>query len=504
MKRTKWELPLAALLVGTVVLSGCSSNSAAATTQAMNVTVKVSQAQKGLIGKGEIYTGTVTPSETVNIIPKMGGKVVSLPVDIGTEVKKGQVLLKLEDNDLRNNLAKAQADVAAAGAAVKTAQDSQQSGMVSANSGVVSSKNGIISSKSAIDQATGSINQANGAINQATTAVEQAKTAVSSAANNIKQTTETLSAAQKTLTRTQSLFQNGLATQAQLEQAQTAQATAQTANDNAKNAQVNAQEQLNAAQKALVIAKKNLSTAQSAYQNATSSYENANSGYSNAQKQLEVSQSTSGIEASQQKQKQAELNVNIAQDALDDAVVTSPINGIIGTKNTEVGEMASTSSPALVIANLSTVNTLIYVPADQINNVKIGDPVQVRVTSSNILKTGKVKNISPLDDSGKGYPVKIAVSNADNKLKSGMLADISFVDASAKEGIIVPFKAIQTIDGKSYVYVVQKNIAIRKQVTLGKATGSQVFINSGLNDGDTVITNNLALLEDKNPITVSQ
>lgn len=52
--------------------------------------------------------------------------------------------------------------------------------------------------------------------------------------------------------------------------------------------------------------------------------------------------------------------------------------------------------------------------------------------------------------------------------------------------------------------MVQKNIAIRKQVTLGKATGSQVFINSGLNDGDTVITNNLALLEDKNPITVSQ
>ncbi|WP_046214480.1 efflux RND transporter periplasmic adaptor subunit [Paenibacillus wulumuqiensis] len=503
MKISKWEVTAGALLLSTVVLSGCGNASSQAS-QDMNVNVKVAQAQQGVIGQGEIYTGTVTPSATVNIMPKISGKVSTVAVDVGAEVKKGQVLLKLEDDDLRNNLEIAKSNVAAAAAGVNTAKDSRESGLVSANSGVVSSKNGIISSKSSINQAQGSINQAQGTVNQAQTALKQAQTAVSTAGNTIKQTQQALTNAQSTLKRTQSLASNGLATQAELEQAQAAAVSAQTAYDNAVNGKANAEEQLAAAQKSLTTAQKGLSTAKAAYENATSSYENANSGYSNAQRQLEVSGSTAGIEASQQKLEQAQLNVQIAQDSLDDTVVKSPINGIVTTKNAEVGEMASPSAASLVIANLSTVNMLIYVPADEINNIQAGDQVQVRVASSNIVTSGKVKNINPMDASGNGYPVKITVSNTDGKLKSGMLADVSFVGKNAKQGIIVPSKAVQKDGKKAYVYVVSKDHAIRKEVTIGSESGSQTLITSGLKAGEQIVQNNLALMSDNTSITVSQ
>ncbi|WP_411349832.1 efflux RND transporter periplasmic adaptor subunit [Paenibacillus sp. WLX2291] len=503
MKIRKWEVTAGALLLSTVMLAGCSTaNNDAA--QEMSVNVKVASAQKGLIGQGDIYTGTVTPSETVNIMPKISGKVSALSVDVGSEVKKGQVLFKLEDNDLRNNLSIAKSNVDAAAAGVNSARDSRESGLVSANSGVVSSKNGIISSKSSITQAKGNINSAQGAVNQAQTAAKQAQTAVSSADNSIKQAKEALDSAQKTLTRTQSLFDNSLATQADLEKAQAAQVSAQTAYDNAVNAKANAQDQLAGTQKSLETAQKALSTAQEAYGNATSSYENANSGYSNAQRQAEVAQSTAGIEASQQKLDQAQLNVQIAQDSLGDTVVKSPINGIITTKNAEVGEMAGPSAASLVIADLSTVNMLIYVSADEINQVKTGDQVQVRVASSDIVTSGKVKNINPMDSSGNGYPVQITVSNTDNKLKSGMLADISFVGKDAKQGLILPSKAVQTEGDKHYVYVVTNGHAVRKEVTVGTETGSQVLITSGLNGGEKVAENNLALLGDNTPVTTSQ
>ncbi|MEK5320287.1 efflux RND transporter periplasmic adaptor subunit [Paenibacillus sp. FSL L8-0644] len=488
MKILRVESTLAALVLGGAVLAGCSSNSGAA--QDMVVPVKISQAQQGIIGQGNIYTGTVTPSETVNIVPKVGGKVVELPVDIGSEVKKGQVLFKLDDKDMRNNVAKARAAAAAAAAGVSTAQASHESTMVQANSGLVQSKSGVIQSQSAI-------NQAQGAINQATTAVEQATHGVSSAANTVKQTQQALADAQKNVTRTQSLFDAGASTQAQLEQAKTAVVNAEAAYNNAQNAQANAQDQLVAAQKALT-------TARNSYDSAKNSYSNANSGYSNAQNQLKVSQNTAVIESSQQSLKQAQLNVNIAQDALDDTVVTSPINGIVGTKNAEVGEMVSAQSPALVIANLSTVNILIYVPAEQINNVKAGDKVQVRVAASNIVTTGTVKNVSPLDASGKGYPVKISVANPDTKLKSGMLADISFVAANAQEGIVVPTAAVQKDQGKEYVYVVNGDHAKRKEVKTVQTAGSQTLVTSGLSNEENVIVNNLALLSDNSPITISQ
>jgi RND family efflux transporter MFP subunit len=346
-------------------------------------------------------------------------------------------------------------------------------------------------------QSQSAINQAQGAINQATTAVEQATHGVSSAANTVKQTQQALADAQKNVTRTQSLFDAGASTQAQLEQAKTAVVNAEAAYNNAQNAQANAQDQLVAAQKALT-------TARNSYDSAKNSYSNANSGYSNAQNQLKVSQNTAVIESSQQSFKQAQLNVNIAQDALDDTVVTSPINGIVGTKNAEVGEMVSAQSPALVIANLSTVNTLIYVPAEQINNVKAGDKVQVRVAASNIVTTGTVKNVSPLDASGKGYPVKISVANPDTKLKSGMLADISFVAANAQEGIVVPTAAVQKDQGKEYVYVVNGDHAKRKEVKTVQTAGSQTLVTSGLSNEENVIVNNLALLSDNSPITISQ
>lgn len=448
----------------------------------MVVPVKVSKAQAGVLGEGKIYTGVVTPAEKVNIVPMIAGKVVELPVDVGSEVKKGQVLFKLEDNDLRNNLAKAKAAASAASASVSTTEASRESGIVSATSGVVSSKNGVISSKSAI-------NQAQGGISQAQTVVEQAKNGLSSAVNTVKQTEQAFADAQKTLTRTQALFNAGSVAQAQLEQAQTAVVSAQTARDNAVNARLNAEKQLSASQEALTVA-------QQSYKNATSSYENASNGYSNSQRQLKVSQNTATIESSREMLKQAQLNVSIAQDALNDSVITSPINGIVGGKNAEIGEIVSAAAPVLVIANLSTVNTLIYVPADQINHIQVDDKVQVRVTASDLITTGIVKSVSPLDSSGKGYPVKISVANPEMKLKSGMLADISFVNNVAKQGMIVPSGAVLKTDGKAYVFVVSGGHVARKEVTVASESGSQALITSGIAQGATVAINNLSLLAD--------
>ena len=502
MRQRKWEVTAAALVLSATLLAGCSTGNNQAA-QAMNVTVKVSQAQKGMLGQGSIYTGTVNPSATVNIMPKIAGKVDNVTVDVGAEVKPGQVLFRLDDDDLRNKLKIAESDAKAAQAGVKTAESSRETGVVSASSGLVSSKNGIISSKSAITQAQSGINQAQAAINQANTAAKQAQTAISTAGNTIKQTQEALATAKSTLTRTQSLADNGLATQAQLEQAQAAVVSAQTAYDNAVNARANAQEQLEAARNAQATAQKGLATAQSAYENANSSYANASEGYNNAQRQLEVSQSTAGVEASQQKVSQAQVNIDIARDALDNAVVKSPINGIVVTKNVEVGEMVSSAAPSLVIANLDTVNILIYVPAEEINGIQAGDRVQVNVASSGIVANGKVKNINPMDAAGNGYPVEVAVTNPGGQLKTGMLADVSFVGDDAKEGIIIPSKAILKDGNQSYVYVAVKGKAVRKPVTVSTVTGSQALVSKGLAAGDRVISNNLALLGDDVTIQVA-
>lgn len=201
--------------------------------------------------------------------------------------------------------------------------------------------------------------------------------------------------------------------------------------------------------------------------------------------------------------KQAEVGANIARDALNDATVVSPIDGIIGAKNAEVGEMVSAQSPVLVVANLDTVTILTYLPADQINNVQEGNQVQVKATAFNYMTTGTVKNISPLDEKGKGYPVQVSVANPGLKLKSGMLAEVRILAPDSRRGIVIPASALVKEQGKTFVYTVQGDKAKRVEVKEIEEKGSEALV-SGLAKDTRVISSNVALLSDQASIEVKQ
>ncbi|ERI09088.1 efflux RND transporter periplasmic adaptor subunit [Aneurinibacillus aneurinilyticus] len=487
-RRAKRTKAITYLLLGAVALAGCTTSAKEAASDAP-ISVKVAQAQEGALG-GKVYTGTVMPDQKVNIMPKMAGKIIDIPVDVGMRVKKGQVLFRLEDKDLKNAVTKADAAVSAAQASIQTAQAARESGIVQATGGAVQSKNGVLQAKNAMIQAQGAITQANSALEQATHVVEDAITSFDKAKQALNDATTNHD-------RMKQLFAQGAVSQVQLDQAETALVNAQAGYRSAEIARTNAQEKVAAA-------KKSLATAQKAYDNASASYQNANGGYENAQKQVGVAQNTAGIEASQQALKQAQVGANIARDMLADATVVSPINGIIGAKNAEIGEMVSMQSPVLVVANLDTVNMLVYLPADQVNNVQPGSQVQVKASAFDYVTTGTVKNISPLDEKGKGYPVQITVANPDLKLKSGMLAEVRILAPDTQHGIVIPSSALVKEKDKTYVYVLEGDKAKRVEVKTSGERGAEALVTDGLKKGTRVITTNVALLSDGAKIELNQ
>ncbi|MBN6187211.1 efflux RND transporter periplasmic adaptor subunit [Aneurinibacillus sp. BA2021] len=488
MKKEKRTKAAAYLLLGALTLAGCSTSAKEAASPEAPIAVRVAQAHEGALG-GKVYTGTVMPDQKVNIVPKIPGKVAEIPVEVGTRVKKGQVLFRLEDKDLRNAVVKAEAAVTAAQAGIQTTETARESGMIQATGGAVQSKSGMLQAKNAMLQAQGAVAQANSTLTQAANGVEDAD-------NSFGKAKQALEDAKVSHDRMKQLFTQGAASKAQLEQAETGLVNAQAAYRSAEIARANAKEKLAAAQKTL-------DTAQKSYDTAANSYQNASGGYANAQKQIGVSQSTSAVEASRQALKQAEVGANIARDALNDATVVSPIDGIIGAKNAEVGEMVSAQSPVLVVANLDTVTILTYLPADQINNVQEGNQVQVKATAFNYMTTGTVKNISPLDEKGKGYPVQVSVANPGLKLKSGMLAEVRILAPDSRRGIVIPASALVKEQGKTFVYTVQGDKAKRVEVKEIEEKGSEALV-SGLAKDTRVISSNVALLSDQASIEVKQ
>ena len=104
-------LYLVALLAGLLVACGAPEipTSAAVSRQHRAVAVRVAPATTGSISVTTAYAAIVEPRHLVDLVPLATGRVKSLSVDFGTEIKKGQVIAELSHGTLDAQLQRAQA-----------------------------------------------------------------------------------------------------------------------------------------------------------------------------------------------------------------------------------------------------------------------------------------------------------------------------------------------------------------------------------------------------------
>ncbi|BDH62900.1 secretion protein HlyD [Lysinibacillus sp. PLM2] len=465
-----------------LVISGCNNSSSAqeSTGKDSVIPVEVSKVQDELLVIGNIYSGVIKPSEEIQIVPKLPGTVVELPVDVGDRVTKGQVLLKLDDKEISNSVKTAEAAEAAAEANIGSAETGHESNVIQSETGVIQAKNSMLQAENGMVQAKDAVTKAESAVSTAQNALEDSKL-------TLQKAQVVLNDAQINYDRMKQLFEGSIISKADFEKSESALKTAQANFDSVTLASKNAETGLATAKKALEAAKQT-------YTNTTKGYQAASEAYSKAQEQAQIAQDTSTIQASEEAWKQSQVALEVAKDKLNDTTITSPIDGIIGFKYTDVSEQVSTQSPALVVVNMDKVKVLTYIPSEEINNVKPGDQVQVKTLSINNVTYGKVKTISPLDENGKGYPVEVEIDNPDLTLKSGMVVDLQFVTDDAPEGKLIPSSAVFDKDGKSYVYVVEDRHPVRHEIKIGDKKGSMVLVTSGLKNNALVITDNLEFL----------
>ena len=186
---------------------------------------------------------------------------------------------------------------------------------------------------------------------------------------------------------------------------------------------------------------------------------------------------------------QAELAYQQAVESVKDTAVSSPISGTVVAVNIEVGEMASSAQPAVVVADLSRLNVKIDVPENMVNEVKVGQEVAIYVNAvSDSSFKGKVETISPTADSRTNlYGVEIYIDNKEQKIKPGMFGKIQ-LNTRVKENVIaVKGEAIIQRGEKAFVYIVENNQAVEKEVVKGLDTGAYIEILQGLGKGEQVI-----------------
>jgi multidrug efflux pump subunit AcrA (membrane-fusion protein) len=196
---------------------------------------------------------------------------------------------------------------------------------------------------------------------------------------------------------------------------------------------------------------------------------------------------------------QAKADVSNARVYVGYAKLTSPINGIVTSKQTDVGYLATPGAPLLTIENNSRYQLEVAVEESRLGTIHLGEQAQLQIEAlGNTELTGSVEEIVPASDpNSRSYIVKISVTNlGDAQLRSGLYGKARFISGQ-RQALAIPKTAISQRGQLTGVFVVdQSGVARLRLIKIGRAFGDNVEILSGLNAGDLIVINGPATIQD--------
>lgn len=515
-------------------LTACGSTEAESVMDS-TVAVQVQNVRRGSIELQGTYVGSVSAAESVNVIPLVQGATVeSVNVAVGSEVKQGQVLAKLDSTS---------ADLTA-----KNAQAAYNSALAQAQSALGGQwKTNIYSAERGIDQLDDNIDNMNDQIDK----LEDQKNQINNGYKNAKIAYETLNGANESYKRLQqtnvSVQENEKNKQILgLSENSSGSTTLNIKQDYAKLEKLAAlgeesgisEEQLTAvraiinyvnAQKAAGLTEEMIwaSLTDDNVEKAKLGYEKAEAAAGNLEQlessidqletqrdslkaQKETAEGTLDItQGETYNETVASLQAGLAQAqvGLDSAAyqqslytLTAPISGTVESVGLTKNGMASASSIAFTISNKNTMQVTFYVTEDVRDEFTAGQAVTVSRGSSTY--GGTITEIGNAVDMQKGlFKVKATIYDMPD-LASGVTASITTTCHSAKDVIVIPCDAVYYENGDAYVFVARDGTAVKTPVETGIYDDQNIAITSGLLEGQQVITTWSANLIDGCAITV--
>ncbi len=242
----------------------------------------------------------------------------------------------------------------------------------------------------------------------------------------------------------------------------------------------------------------NLQTAEASYTKAKKDLERLEKLYK------ENSVSETQLEQARFAYQTAEAQLKIAKKQLEDTKIVAPFSATIASRNVEVGMVVSPGTVLFNLADISTPKVKIYVPEKDIFFIKKGSKVEIKSDYlPNRTFFGKVISIGTKADETKNFPVEIILdSNPENILKAGMFVRVRIPSAISGKSLLIPRESLVGSAKNPKVYVVENNLAILKDITLGIELGRKLEVLHGLKEGDLVVTNGLINLKDSTKVRI--
>ena len=192
---------------------------------------------------------------------------------------------------------------------------------------------------------------------------------------------------------------------------------------------------------------------------------------------------------------QANAAVAQAEQQFENTFVRAPFNGTIEERFAEKGEQVVPGSSVARIVDTSHLKVNAGVPERYSADIRRGNSVEISFRSyGGLVMTSSISFVgSVIHPQNRTFTIEVEITNPDRTLKPEMIADVFVTRRVLTDKLVLPQTSILRDETGSSVYVVRLDAtngpsAELRPIVLGGSYGGLTVIESGLSDGDQVIT----------------
>ena len=181
--------------------------------------------------------------------------------------------------------------------------------------------------------------------------------------------------------------------------------------------------------------------------------------------------------------------------------IIADFEGKLGKREIAQGVLGS-NSLIITLDDLKKIVIDIKIPENYVGVLKPGLKTEITNSAFNKIFKGKVDSISSrIDPSTRSILARILVNNSDFEIIPGQLMTVKVIYNEINQ-IGVPESALTIQGDTAFVYIVDSDVAEKKNVEIGKRNFGKVSIVSGVSEGDLVISEGVSKVRNKTKVKI--
>lgn len=238
----------------------------------------------------------------------------------------------------------------------------------------------------------------------------------------------------------------------------------------------------------LQAARRRLELARTTYQREKKLFDEKISPQQDVQQAQQVMREAE-IAVANASQKLSTLGASASASSLGRYELRAPFDGMVVEKHLALGESVKDDANVLTISDLSTVWAELNIAAKDLPRVRVGGKVLVRATAFDAEASGTVSYVGSLiGEQTRTARARVTLRNPDLTWRPGLFVNVEVSEGEGAAAVTVAADAVQTVDGKSVVFLKVSGGFVPQPVQTGRSDGQRIEVKLGLQAGAVVAT----------------